>query len=301
MSTSSSSRLCDSLSTSGCFLFDFRRFSSHLTTLFLGRSLCFYPVLDSTQALALKELSNNQFCSGHVILADRQLAGRGRFSSRQWFSSPESSNLSFTSCLRLTSPAALPLLNFTVSLAVAEAIRCSTVNQVKATVKWPNDILIGQRKVSGILIDVTTLSQGLDGSQDFGAAVGIGINVYGKFKGEEALELQSSAISVSEALEEAGVEHASGGLRELILANFLNCFEQNLQSTWESLKKKYLEFSAINKQTHLLVMPNKKENLEGSFNATFDNLTDDGFLRVRKEDGQLVTLVAEEVSIKLKQ
>jgi len=104
---------------------------------------------------------------GQVLVADEQTAGRGRL-GRSWTSAPGAS-LTFSVLLRPASvPAArrgwLPLLT---GVAVAEAVRA--VSGVDAVLKWPNDVLAGDRKLAGILAE-----QSQDGSA---LVVGVGLNV----------------------------------------------------------------------------------------------------------------------------
>lgn len=100
---------------------------------------------------------------GLVLLALRQTAGRGRRGAA-WFAPPEES-LAFSILLRPSQPKALwPRLALSAGLAVAEAIETFGT---AATVKWPNDVWIGRRKIAGILVEA-----GADH-----AVIGIGINV----------------------------------------------------------------------------------------------------------------------------
>ncbi len=104
---------------------------------------------------------------GQVLVAEEQTAGRGRM-GRSWVSVPGAS-LTFSVLLRPASvPAArrgwLPLLT---GVAVALAVR--SVAGVDATLKWPNDVLAGERKLAGILAE-----QSPDGSA---VVLGVGVNV----------------------------------------------------------------------------------------------------------------------------
>jgi BirA family biotin operon repressor/biotin-[acetyl-CoA-carboxylase] ligase len=104
---------------------------------------------------------------GMVILADEQTQGRGRL-GRQWLSRPGQS-LSLSVILHPTLRR-LPQLNMVASLATVRAI--TEVTGLRPTIKWPNDILLGGKKVSGILIENI-----FDGPALKAAVVGIGVNV----------------------------------------------------------------------------------------------------------------------------
>ncbi|MBN8926638.1 MAG: biotin--[acetyl-CoA-carboxylase] ligase [Rhodospirillales bacterium 69-11] len=101
---------------------------------------------------------------GTVVHADEQTAGRGRL-ARRWFSPP--GNLYLSVLLREVPPERLWQLSFLSALAVADAVDALLPSHTRAQLKWPNDVLVGGAKISGILIEQA------------GSAVilGIGINV----------------------------------------------------------------------------------------------------------------------------
>ncbi|HZQ35110.1 MAG TPA: biotin--[acetyl-CoA-carboxylase] ligase [Dehalococcoidia bacterium] len=143
--------------------------------------------VDSTMTMA-RELAECGAPAGTVALADAQRAGRGRL-GRSWVSEP-GVNLYFTVVLR---PAldVLRQLAMLTPLAVAEGIeRAAGVN---TEVKWPNDVQIGGRKVSGVLIDAE-----VRGSEPALALVGIGINV--NFDSSAVPELREVATSIRAVL-----------------------------------------------------------------------------------------------------
>jgi BirA family biotin operon repressor/biotin-[acetyl-CoA-carboxylase] ligase len=141
---------------------------------------------------------------GTVLVAEAQTAGRGRL-GRRW-ASPPRAGLTFSVLLRPDGvPAArlgwLPLL---AGVAAAASVRA--VAAVDATLKWPNDVLVGERKLGGILAERTGPA----------VVVGIGINVW-----QTRSDLPPDAAATSLALAaEAGV--AGRGLRERLLAALLD-------------------------------------------------------------------------------
>jgi BirA family biotin operon repressor/biotin-[acetyl-CoA-carboxylase] ligase len=137
-------------------------------TLFAGK-LHFSPVTDSTNTDAL-EAARAGTPHGSVYFADEQLAGRGR-GDHAWHSAA-SQGLYVSALLRPSIPAVrLPLLPLAAGLAAAEAIRAIT--GVSVDLRWPNDLLIGPRKVGGILVEAKTESSAV-----VFVVVGIGINVH---------------------------------------------------------------------------------------------------------------------------
>jgi len=123
--------------------------------------------VESTNTTALQYARNND--PGKLwITAARQLQGKGS-RGRSWVSEP--GNLYASLLLRKNiAPAKLSTLTFVASLALFDALEIFTPNS-KLTLKWPNDLLLNDAKISGILLENHSL-QGHDGA----AIVGIGVN-----------------------------------------------------------------------------------------------------------------------------
>jgi BirA family biotin operon repressor/biotin-[acetyl-CoA-carboxylase] ligase len=137
-------------------------------TIFAGK-LHFFPATDSTNTDALAAARSGA-PNGSVYFADEQRAGRGR-GDHEWHSAA-GEGLYTSVLLRTPIPAArLPLLPLAVGLAAAEAIR--SVAGLTIDLRWPNDLLVGPRKVGGILVE----SKISGGAAEF-IVVGIGINVH---------------------------------------------------------------------------------------------------------------------------
>ena len=134
----------------------------------LGRPLHVYESLESTNATAL-ELARAGAPHGSLVVADEQTAGRGR-SGRRWLTPPGAA-LAFSLVLRpqSVSPQALGGLNVLGALAVVEA---AARREIAAQIKWPNDVLVGGRKVAGILVEATWRGEALEY-----VVLGIGVNV----------------------------------------------------------------------------------------------------------------------------
>ncbi len=137
-------------------------------TLYSGK-LHYAPVTDSTNTDALNA-GRSDAPDGSVYFADEQLLGRGR-GNHGWHS-PARAGLYVSVLLRPLWPARrMPLLPLAAGLAAAAAI--SAVAGLAIDVRWPNDLLIGPRKVGGILVEAKT-----EADQIAFAVVGIGINVH---------------------------------------------------------------------------------------------------------------------------
>jgi BirA family transcriptional regulator, biotin operon repressor / biotin---[acetyl-CoA-carboxylase] ligase len=120
-------------------------------TRLLGQVVHYWDVVDSTNA-ALVRLSKEGAIEGTVVIADAQREGRGRL-GKPWFS-PPGVNLYLSVLLkppiRLNEARFFALIG---SLAIADAVEAQGV---KAQVKWPNDVLVNDKKIAGVLAEVQT-------------------------------------------------------------------------------------------------------------------------------------------------
>jgi len=138
----------------------------HLTTEKIGKLVHYFPSLDSTN-IVCKELAEKGEPHGTLVLADTQTRGRGRL-GRTWFS--PSGGLWFSLILRPNEMRVSPAhLTFLAGLALAQA--CSK-NGVNVSLRWPNDLFIGNKKVGGIL----TESKGNGSNFDY-FILGVGLNI----------------------------------------------------------------------------------------------------------------------------
>lgn len=139
-----------------------------LRTKIVGRKVRFYPSVGSTNVIA-RTMAAGEADEGLMILADEQTAGRGRL-GRRW-DAPAGSSILMSILFRPDLPASdAHLLTMVVSLAAIDGI--GEVAGLQATLKWPNDVLIGSRKVGGVLTESSFIGERLDY-----AAVGLGLNV----------------------------------------------------------------------------------------------------------------------------
>lgn len=137
-----------------------------LKTKILGCSILWFRRLTSTNYLA-KELALKGAREGTVIVAETQTSGRGRL-KRKW-RSPEG-GLWISIILRpKAEPKHTPKLTLMASVAVVKTI--TQLFSLKAEIKWPNDVLINQKKVCGILTEATTKGNAVQFT-----ILGIGIN-----------------------------------------------------------------------------------------------------------------------------
>lgn len=176
-----------------------------------GDKLHYLPAVDSTNVRAM-ELAFGGSEEGTVVLTDTQFAGKGR-RGRRWLDTPGNDALLSVVLHPLFPPHRLVM---PASLAVVNAI--SEVCNISATIKWPNDTLIGGRKVSGILIETSRTPSG-----QLIAVLGIGINVNGSI--QKLLEepyVQAPLMAASTTLKAECGQYVS---REALIAHLLQQME----------------------------------------------------------------------------
>ncbi|HEY92918.1 MAG TPA: biotin--[acetyl-CoA-carboxylase] ligase [Dehalococcoidia bacterium] len=160
--------------------------SDNLETHFIGQRVICYPRLTSTMEVAKKEARQGA-AEGTVIVADEQTAGKGRL-KRIWLSPKGNIALSV---ILYPDVFYLPFLIMLASLAVVHCIEA--VTGLKSQVKWPNDVLINNKKVCGIIIEGNVRG----GIVDY-AIIGIGVNV--NLRLSDFPEILSTATSLSDEL-----------------------------------------------------------------------------------------------------
>ena len=149
---------------------------------------------DSTNRVALA-LADMGAPDGTVVVADAQAAGRGRL-GRTWYS-PAGAGLYLSQIRRLDWPAArAPRVTLAVAVAAAQALEDLGLSP---GVEWPNDILLGERKVAGVLTELRTAGDRVDA-----IVVGLGVNVE-RLPADAPTDVRERAASVTEAMAAAGL------------------------------------------------------------------------------------------------
>lgn len=189
-------------------MFNLENFDIKLETELIGRNFIYCDEVISTNS---ELLSNKQYYkkSGTVLLAEKQLKGKGR-KNRTW-QSARGLNLTFSILLNkdIVGESNINHLNLAASLAVALATE--NLYQLRTELKWPNDVLINGKKLSGILIETS-----VKGSKIERVVLGFGINLNQiVFEGDYNFPPTSLKI-------ETGVNID----RETFLAEVLNIFEE---------------------------------------------------------------------------
>jgi BirA family biotin operon repressor/biotin-[acetyl-CoA-carboxylase] ligase len=162
-----------------------------LTTRWVGRPVHYWPAVGSTMDEArrlVQQGSPSSVPEGTMVIADEQTSGRGRLERTWWAPAGSSLLLSLVFRPRL-SPHQMQRLTMICSLAACDAI--ASVSGLRAAVKWPNDVLIGGRKVCGILTELELRGQRVDY-----AIVGMGINVNVEFGAAPAMVSLATSLSM---------------------------------------------------------------------------------------------------------
>jgi len=168
----------------------------------LGRPIHYFASIDTTMRRAA-ELAEQGEPEGAVVVAEEQTAGRGRL-GRSW-ASPAGSGLYLSLVLRPRIAAAdAPALTLALGLAVGRAVH--RLAGIACDLRWPNDVLIGERKCAGILSEMAA-----EGAQVRYVIAGIGVNVN---QAEFPPHLAATATSLRQ---QTGAEYS----REALLAEIL--------------------------------------------------------------------------------
>lgn len=244
-----------------------------LTTQFVGRNLLYYPITSSTMDVA-KKAAREGASEGTTVVAEEQTEGRARL-GRSWINPrgviaisiilrPEMSQL-----LRLTMVA---------SLATSRAIERAT--GLKSTIKWPNDVLINSKKVSGILTESALRGQSVDW-----AVIGIGINV--NFDPKAFPEIAGIATSLSNELgrEVSQLDVLLSLLREIELFYLALRRGEPIHEEWRSC------LETLGK----VVQVKSGNDVEEGYAESVDS---DGSLLLRRPDGSLARFITGEVTLR---
>lgn len=183
--------------------------------------------IDSTNTRALNEARAGAG-SGLVCLAEHQTAGRGR-RGRQWVS-PYGRNIYMSLVWEFTTgAAAMEGLSLAVGVAIVRALRASDVEGVQ--LKWPNDVLWQERKVAGVLLEMTG-----DPAGHCQVVIGIGINV--AMLESEAEGIDQQWVSLHAISSEVSRNKLTADLLNHLLPLLVNYQQEGfgpLREEWESL------------------------------------------------------------------
>ena len=249
-----------------------------MQTKWAGHPVIYHDVTDSTNLQAKLEAENGA-PHGALVAADMQTAGRGR-RGRSW-SSPPGANVYFTLILKPElAPDKASMLTPVMALAVAEGIRqcCG----IETMIKWPNDIVMGGKKVCGILAEMSV-------ERDLirYVVIGAGINVC-------LQEFPPEVANVAACLQaECGHSVSRAELVAAVMGAFERYYEMFLErGDLSGLIERYNEL-LVNTGSEVRVLDSS-----GEFQGISRGVNTRGELRVEREDGSEVLVYAGEVSVR---
>ena len=240
-------------------------------------NVVFYEEIDSTNT-EVRRLSQAGAEQGLVAVADKQSAGKGR-RGRGW-ESPAGTNLYFSILLRPAfTPEKAPMLTLLMAYSVVRVLRGEGQ---QAQIKWPNDVVLSNKKLCGILTEMH-----MTGCQIEDVIIGVGINV-NTTEFPEELKEKATSLRI-----ETGIELERKSLLQCILQEFQKQYECFLE--WEDLsfiKEDYNQM-LINRNREVQVLEPGKE-----YHAEALGINELGELLVRKESGSIEAVFAGEVSVR---
>jgi BirA family biotin operon repressor/biotin-[acetyl-CoA-carboxylase] ligase len=249
-----------------------------LQTNFIGKNLHYQEVVQSTQKIA-SQLVYEDAPEGTVVIAEEQLSGRGRL-NRSWHS-PKYTGIWMSMIIRpkiaLTKTPQLTLLT---AVAVVQAIE--EVTGLLPEIKWPNDILIDGKKVTGILTELQA-----EADQVQSLIIGIGINV-NQQKTDFPEELQEKASSL---LIEKGEPILRADLIRTIFMIFERLYLLYLEKGFLPIKLLWESYAvSIGKEL-------KARTLTGVIEGKALGITNDGVLLLEDRDGTVHHIYSADIEI----
>jgi len=244
----------------------------------IGRDIRYFETIDSTNRYA-RRLGEEGAEEGVLVIADEQTDGRGR-SGRHW-TTPPGSAIAMTLLLRpQLAPERISMVTLVMGLAVAQAVR--ELYGLDAKIKWPNDVVIGGKKICGILTEM---------SAELAAVhyivIGVGTNANLRHFPEE---IRETATSLALEL------HRDIGRAQLI-AGVVKSFEDHYRSfiAAADLSPVMEDYNALLVNAGRAVRVLEPGHEYGGEAIGIDR---EGRLMVRRDDGSLCLVYAGEVSVR---
>ncbi len=235
-------------------------------TVFMGKNLVFVPECHSTNDLALQLCQQLTTSDGTIIITANQTAGRGQ-RGNTWHVEP-GMNLTFSCILKPTFLAVKDqfYLNIITSLAVRDYLIEKTAAIIQ--IKWPNDVMVSNKKIAGILIE-----NQLQGNSFSSSVVGIGLNINQKLF---PINTATSLCQITEQVYDLNAE------LEQLLHKLEARYLQLKSGKKNTLLDDYLNVMYWRNELHTFVANDQ------SFNGTIVGLDDLGRLKVNTAQGERV-------------
>jgi BirA family biotin operon repressor/biotin-[acetyl-CoA-carboxylase] ligase len=237
-----------------------------------------FDKVTSTNEIAGEMLARGEAHHGDVVQARHQSAGRGRGAGRVWSDEPGASLLMSIIFEKIPEPA--NLLQYRSALAVLTSLRNIAEECGKSPkeiiLKWPNDILIRNKKVCGILLEAQWNASAMRS-----AVIGIGVNVKQKSFPEEL-------ASIATSLSQCGIETEVNSVRDKIL----NVVETELYGadSYEANQNSILGRLRVELEWMSKLKSLRLTNVDGSVltGLNFVGINDSGALNLRRADESMM-------------
>lgn len=253
-----------------------------------GRNIIHMDAVDSTNSVAMY-LADKGAQHGTVVLSESQTKGRGRL-GRPW-ESPAGMNIYMSLILRPTIMAEDATL-LTIIAAVACARAIIDAADINVGIKWPNDLMAGDKKLGGILTEIKSVS----GDIVF-AVTGIGINVNTELEGLPP-EVRSVATSICREIMKSGRGEGAANvhfLRDSLIAGVLNEMNQ-----WYSVTVTEGRKPLLDEWRRLTVTLGKALRVKMGaevLNGVAEDIDEYGMLLLRLPSGELKRISSGDVTI----
>lgn len=251
----------------------------------VGSKVFYFDTLDSTNDYA-KKLASEGCVNGTTVIAGMQTAGKGRL-GRNWDSQQDKGIYLSIVLKPQIPPERVQLLTLAASIAVVDALK--SVCGVEARIKWPNDIILGGKKVCGILTEMNCETDIINH-----AVIGIGIN-YSQNAGDFPGELSDKAISLLTFFHNMEYGKELPDRLELIRALLVE-----LDSCYTLMSGEYTEtIIDMWKQRSLTIGREVSvAGRDGKFTGKALDITGDGRLVVACGDGIVREILSGEISVR---
>ncbi|MEH7388389.1 biotin--[acetyl-CoA-carboxylase] ligase [Bacillus sp. JJ1521] len=249
-----------------------------LETQILGRNIHFEESVTSTQQIAHK-LANEDAIEGTLVVAEEQTTGRGRL-DRVWYS-PKHTGVWMSLILRpQIPPSHAPQLTLLAAVGVVQAIQ--EVTGLEPDIKWPNDILIHQKKVVGILTELQAETDRINS-----VIIGIGINVNHELSHfPESLQAIASSLAI-----EKGEKIDRAKLIQVILFKIEKLYKEYLQHGFKVVKILW-ESYATSIGKNIIA-----RTLNGSIEGKAIGINEDGVLLLEDVAGNLHRIYSADIEL----
>jgi BirA family transcriptional regulator, biotin operon repressor / biotin---[acetyl-CoA-carboxylase] ligase len=255
---------------------DLAQVREHLDAKRLGIRFHYFTEISSTNSHA-RELAEKGAAEGEVVLAESQTHGRGRL-GRRW-ESPPLANLYLSVILRpKLAPVHAPQITLMAAVALAETVG-SFIPQ-KATIKWPNDILVNGKKLAGILTEAACVPERVEY-----VILGIGVNVNYPIDSMPQ-ELRQGATSL---LDLTRIEVNRESFLRRLIQDLDRCYGDLEQSGFEPLAPRWEAHFGLRGQRV------RVELIDQVVVGRARGIAQDGALLVQGDDGTLQKVIAGDV------